>query len=114
MDVVLDPGEGDGSFSAALAEPEQEGPGTLVAQQSLLPLLADEAHDGAADRRPSASAAPLGRGCGPAHSPIVPLGQQVPLDHIQDPLHPQPEGEGPLSGALRWPAEETPAGQGEK
>lgn len=46
--VVLDPGEGDRSLSAALAEPEQERPRTLVAQQSLLPLLADEAHDGAA------------------------------------------------------------------
>lgn len=48
MHVVLDPGEGDRSLSAALAEPEQERPRTLVAQQSLLPLLADEAHDGAA------------------------------------------------------------------
>lgn len=47
-DVVFDPGEGDGALPAALAEAEQEGAGTLVAQQSLLPLFADEAHDGAA------------------------------------------------------------------
>lgn len=51
VDVVFDPGEGDRSFSAALAEPEQEGTRTLVAQQSLLPLLTDEAHDGAAHRQ---------------------------------------------------------------
>lgn len=50
MDVVLNPGEGDGPLSAALAEPQQEGSGTLVAQQSLLSLLTDEAHDGAAHR----------------------------------------------------------------
>lgn len=48
MDVVFDPGEGDGSLSAALAEPEQEGARTLVSQQSLLPLLTDESHDAAA------------------------------------------------------------------
>lgn len=47
-DVVFDPGEGDGALPAALAEPEQEGTGTLVGQQGLLPLFADEAHDGAA------------------------------------------------------------------
>lgn len=50
MDVVLDPGEGDGTLLAALAEPQQERPGTFVAQQRLLPLLADEAHDAAAHR----------------------------------------------------------------
>lgn len=47
--VVLDPGEGDGPLTAALAEAQQEGPGTLVTQQVLLALLADEAHDGAAE-----------------------------------------------------------------
>lgn len=49
MDVVLDPGEGDGTVPAALAEAQQEGSRTFAAQQSLLPLFADEAHDGAAD-----------------------------------------------------------------
>lgn len=48
MDVVLDPGKCDGSLPAALTEPEQERPGTLVAQQSLLPLLTKESHDATA------------------------------------------------------------------
>lgn len=48
MDVVLDPGKGDGSLPAAFTEPEQERPGTLVAQQSLLPLLTEESHDATA------------------------------------------------------------------
>lgn len=47
---MFDPGEGDGSLPAALAEPQQEGAGTLVAQQGLLALLTDEAHDGAAGK----------------------------------------------------------------
>ncbi len=51
MDVMFDPGEGDGTLSAALTEPEQEGTGTLITQQSLLPLLTDEAQDGAAHRQ---------------------------------------------------------------
>lgn len=50
MDVVFYPGEGDGPLFAALAEPQQEGPRTLVTQHSLLPLLTDEAHDGTAHR----------------------------------------------------------------
>lgn len=50
VDVVFDPGEGDRSLPAALAEPEQEGTRTLVTQQMLLPLLTDEAQDGAANR----------------------------------------------------------------
>ncbi len=51
MDVVFDPGEGDGSLSAALTEPQQESAGTLIAQQSPLSLLTDEAHDAAAHRQ---------------------------------------------------------------
>lgn len=46
--VELDPGEGDSPLAAALAEAQQEGPRTLVTQQVLLTLLADEAHDGSA------------------------------------------------------------------
>lgn len=44
------PGEGDGPLFAALAEPQQEGPRTLVTQHSLLPLLTDKAHDGTTHR----------------------------------------------------------------
>lgn len=43
--VVFDPREGNGAFFAALAEPEQEGPGALVAQKGLFALLTDEAQD---------------------------------------------------------------------
>lgn len=50
VDVVVHPGEGDGPLFAALAEPQQEGPGTFVAEQSLLPLLTEEAYDGTSHR----------------------------------------------------------------
>lgn len=97
---MFDPGECDRSLSAALAEPEQKRPWTPVAQQSLLPLFADEAHDGAAD----------GQGATHSHnsllhmfskvdlrvwmniSPVVPQGQQVSFNEIQDSFNPQPEG----------------------
>lgn len=45
MHVMLDPGEGDSALSAALAEAQQKRPGTLVAQERLLTLFADEAQD---------------------------------------------------------------------
>lgn len=107
---MLDPGEGDGSLAAALAEAQQEGAGTLVIQQVLLTLLADEAHDGATkggregrDKR-SGTRAPI-RLMIPDHertedSPVVPEGGQVSLDQVQDAFDPQPEGEGLLIGAL--------------
>lgn len=60
MHVVVDPGEGDGSILAALTEPEQERPRTLPAQQSLLPLLADEAQDTPAQRKKSFRSAEVG------------------------------------------------------
>ena len=104
--VVLDPGEGDGALPAALAEPEQEGAGTLVGQQSLLPLFADEAHDGAAHGqktlRPSrdvVQTSETNRKCG-CGSPVVPEGEQVSLNHVQDSFDPEPEGERFLVGTL--------------
>lgn len=47
--IVLDPGKGDGSLAAALTEAQQEGPRTLLKEQFLLALLADEAHDATAE-----------------------------------------------------------------
>lgn len=65
---MLNPGEGDGPLAAALAEAQQEGAGTLVAQQVLLALLADEAHDGAAE---GVGVGGEGKGSGPC-APIRP------------------------------------------
>lgn len=107
VDVVFHPGEGDGALPAALTEPQQEGPGTLVAQQSLLPLLTDEAHDGPSHTGREEFLLKAGRththtpSPGP-HTPVVPERQQVSFDHIQDSLDPQPERERLLVGALLW------------
>lgn len=109
-DVVFDPGEGDGALPAALAEAEQEGAGTLVAQQSLLPLFADEAHDGAAHGQKTLTnpagtsnvqTSETNRKCRRGGSPVVPEGQQVSLNHVQDSFDPEPERERFLVGALR-------------
>lgn len=102
VDVVFYPGEGDGPLFAALAEPQQEGPRTFVAEQSLLPLLADEAHDGTSrgEKRESYISKTRDHPPGRAHPPVVPQRQQVPFNHVQDSLDPQPEGERLLVGAL--------------
>lgn len=78
VDIVLHPGEGDSSLSAALAEAQKEGPGTLVVQHGFLALLADKAHD----------------------ATVVPQGEQVSLDEIEDPFNPQPEGKALLAHVL--------------
>lgn len=106
VDVVFNPGEGDGALPAALAEPQQEGARTLVAQQSLLSLLADEAHDGAARREKTTSFTLDLYGTRSAHSqpqrrsPVVPQRQQVSFNHVQDAFDPQPEGKSFLVGTL--------------
>lgn len=107
VDVVLNPGEGDGSLAAALAEPQQEGAGTLVAQQALLALLTDEAHDGAAGKGKKTTHSHQDTHLCYDHaslrnrdSPVVPEGKKVSLNQIQDSFDPQPEGKRFLVGTL--------------
>lgn len=107
MDVVLDPGEGDGSLPAALAEPQQEGAGTLVTQQGLLALLTDETHDGAAGKSKKTTHSHRDTHLRYVHvslrnqdSPVVPEGKEVSFNQIQDSFDPQPEGKRFLVGTL--------------
>lgn len=107
VDVMLNPGEGDGSLTAALAEPQQEGARTLVAQQGLLPLLTEEAHDGAAGKGKKTTHSHRDTHLCYNHaslrnrdSPVVPEGKKVSLNQIQDSFDPQPEGKRFLVGTL--------------